>query len=172
MFADTVEAYNRLSPEFQKRLEGLKALHSSHDQAQRSRQSVGVVRRDPVNNIHPVVRVHPVTGQKSLFVNPNFTRKIVGFKEEESDALLEFLFNHIRSGHDFQLRASYEKDTVVVWDNRRVIHAAIFDWYDGSTGRHAVRVTPQAERPIEDLKDLNKEDVNNESGNTLYNNFY
>lgn len=171
LFADTDEAYDRLSSAFKQRLEGLQALHTSHDQAQSARSLNGVEKRDPVNNIHPLVRIHPVTGKKSLFVNPSFTRKIIGLKEEESDALLQFLFDHIRGGHDFQLRANYEKGTVVVWDNRRVVHSAIFDWNDGNAARHAVRVTPQAERPVELLSDLNKPSKNGDTGEYTYTTF-
>jgi sulfonate dioxygenase len=64
---------------------------------------------------HPVVRVHPVTGEKALYVNPNFTRHIVGFKTEESEYLLKFLYDHIAKGADFQIRATYKSGTVVVW---------------------------------------------------------
>ena len=64
---------------------------------------------------HPVVRQHPVTGEKALYVNPGFTRRIVGFKEEESEYLLKFLFDHIAKGADYHVRAPYEPGTVVVW---------------------------------------------------------
>lgn len=158
IFADTVEAYNRLSPEFQKRLEGLHALHSSVKQASNSSGYGGIQRRDPVEHIHPLIRVHPATGQKAIYVNKPFTRRIVELKQEESDYLLNFLYNHIESAQDLQLRASWEKDTVVVWDNRRLVHSAIIDW-DAPVSRHAVRVTPQAERPVENLEDLNKPEV-------------
>lgn len=57
-----------------------------------------MVRREPVETEHPVVRVHPVTGEKALFVNEGFTRSIVGFKQEESEFLLKFLFDHIAKG--------------------------------------------------------------------------
>lgn len=70
---------------------------------------------------------------------------------------MNFLYTHIESGHDFQLRAKWEPRSVVVWDNRRVVHSAIIDW-DEPVSRHAFRITPQAERPVEDLKDLNKEE--------------
>lgn len=171
LFADAVEAYNRLSPAFKERLDGLQVLHTSHDQAARSRVDKGVEKRDPVNNVHPLVRVHPVTGQKAIYVNGNFTRKIIGFKDEESDALLDFLFKHIGSSHDLQLRANYEKGTVVVWDNRRVVHSASFDWKDEDVARHAVRVTPQAEHPIAKLSDLNKHHKNNDTGDASYTSF-
>lgn len=158
IFADTVEAYKRLSPEFQKRLEGLHVLHTSGEQASNARTRGGVERRKPVSHIHPLIRTHPVTKEKIIFLNRPFSRKIVELKAQESDYLLNFLYNHIESGHDFQLRANWEPNSVVIWDNRRVVHSAIIDW-DEPVSRHAFRITPQAERPVEDLKDLNKEDL-------------
>ena len=71
VFADTVEAYNRLSPAFQERLHGLKVSHSSVQQVEASRSKGGIVRREPVTNAHPIVRTHPVTEEKALFVNPH-----------------------------------------------------------------------------------------------------
>lgn len=157
LFADMVEAYNRLSPAFKERLEGLKVLHTSRDQAISAKNRGGIQKRDPVSNIHPLVRVIPSTGEKALYVNPQFSERIIGLKEEESNYLLEFLFQHFASAHDLQARASYEPGTVVVWDNRRVTHSAIIDT---SEFRHCVRVTPTFERVIDNLKDLNKPDVN------------
>lgn len=69
VFVDQVEAYNRLSPAIKERLHGLKAVHSGFEQAENSRERGGVVRREPVTNEHPLVRTHPVTGEKALFVN-------------------------------------------------------------------------------------------------------
>lgn len=92
LFGNMVEAYNRLSPEFQKRLHGLSAIHSGHEQAQAAIARGSIYRREPVTTIHPIVRTHPATGEKALYVNPQFTRRIVGFKKEESDYLLKFLY--------------------------------------------------------------------------------
>lgn len=75
------------------------------------------------------------------------TRHIVGFKKEESDALLKFLYDHIAYGLDFQVRVKWEPKTVVVWDNRVTAHSALLDWDDGGR-RHLARITPQAERPF------------------------
>ncbi|WPH03474.1 Hypothetical protein R9X50_00635400 [Acrodontium crateriforme] len=148
LFANQAEAYKRLSPEFQKRLHGLKAVHSGHEQAASALARGSIVRREPVSNEHPVVRTHPVTGEKALYVNPQFTRRIVGFKKEESDYLLKFLYDHIALGADFQARVKWEAGTVIVWDNRVTSHSAILDWKDGSR-RHLARLTPRAERPFE-----------------------
>jgi len=147
-FVNQVEAYSRLSPAIKERLHGLKAVHSGFEQAQNSRDREGVVRREPVKNEHPLVRTHPVTGEKALFVNSGFTRSIVELKKEESDALLQFLFNHIGRGIDYQARVRWQPKTVVVWDNRVTAHSAILDWTTGER-RHLARITPQAERPYE-----------------------
>ncbi|KAH7923375.1 TauD-domain-containing protein [Leucogyrophana mollusca] len=147
LFASQVEAYNRLSPAFQQRLEGLYAVHSAVEQAEISRRRGGPVRREPVESVHPLVRRHPVTGEKALYVNQGFTRNIVGYKFEESENLLKFLYDHIAKGADFQIRATYQPGTVIVWDNRVTVHSATGD-FDTSIRRHAVRLTPQAEIPI------------------------
>lgn len=159
IFADVKEAYKRLSPAMQERLEGLHVLHTSVDQANGARQYGSVERRQPVSNIHPLIRVHPATKEKFIYVNKGFARRIVELKEQESQALLDFLYHHIELSHDLQLRANWEPNTVVVWDNRVVLHSAIVDW-DTSVSRHAIRVTPQAERPIANIDDLNKADLN------------
>lgn len=161
LFADSVEAYNRLSPHMQQMLEGLHVLHTSEDQASLQRQQGGVARRDPVTNIHPLVRQHPATGKKYLFFNREFSRKIIELKEEESHALLEFLYNHVESAHDLQLRAVWEPNTIVCWDNRLTIHTATgidelsTDEFGNPTIRLAVRASPQGERPVEHLSYLN-----------------
>ena len=150
VFTDTQEVYNRLSQEFKDRLKGLKAVHSAEEQADYSRKKGGVVRREPVKNAHPVVRTHPVTKKNSLFVNPQFTRYIEGFKKEESEYLLNFLYTLIGNAHEAQIRAKWEDGTVVVWDNRRAVHTGIADW-GGEQKRHLFRFTPQADVPTEEL---------------------
>lgn len=164
MFVNQAAAYKRLSPEFRKRLHGLKVVHSGKcpsqsllhaysssiavEQADNSKNRGGVVRRDPITSIHPLVRTHPATGEKALFINPQFSRRIAGYKKEESDFLLNFLYDHIAKGQDFQARVKWEKGTVVVWDNRVTAHSALLDWDDGAR-RHVARITPQAEAPFE-----------------------
>jgi len=148
LFGNMAAAYRRLSPEFQKRLHGLKAVHSGHEQVQAAVARGSVYRREPISTIHPIVRTHPATGEKSLYVNPQFTRRIVGFKKEESEYLLKFLFDHIALSADLQVRVKWDNGTVVVWDNRVAAHTALIDWTDGQR-RHLARLTPQAERPYE-----------------------
>ena len=73
VFVNQVEAYNRLSPAIKERLHGLKAVHSGFEQADFSKQRGGVVRREPIQNEHPLIRTHPATGEKALFVNGGCT---------------------------------------------------------------------------------------------------
>ncbi|KAI1653566.1 TauD-domain-containing protein [Daldinia decipiens] len=148
LFVNAAEAYNRLSPLFQERLHGLKATHSGIEQANASSARGGIRRREPVVNAHPIVRTHPATGEKALYVNPQFTRSIVGLKKEESDAILKFLYDHLAYGADFQARVKWEEGTVVVWDNRVTQHSALHDWKTGQR-RHLARITPQAEQPFQ-----------------------
>lgn len=74
------------------------------------------------------MRTHPVTKEKALYVNPEFTTRIVGFKKEESDALLNFLYDHVAKGADFHIRARYEPGTVAVW----VRHSASSHVYEAN----------------------------------------
>lgn len=154
LFSDSIEAFNRLSPSLQEYLSTLHVVHSSKEQAQNSKSQGGVQRRAPVTHIHPLVRVHPVLKKKSLFVNRSFSRRIVELKKPESDLLLKFLYGLVDNTHDLQLRANWEPGTVTIWDNRRVHHSAVIDWEE-PVSRHAFRITPHGERPVEDLKYLN-----------------
>ncbi|CDO92665.1 unnamed protein product [Kluyveromyces dobzhanskii CBS 2104] len=157
LFADGVEIFNRLSPSLQEYLSGLHAVHGLRpgSDAFSADASKKISRQEISDVVHPVVRVHPVLKTKSLFVNKAFTRKIVELKQAESDALLSFLYNVIDTAHDTQIRANWKPGSVVVWDNRRTYHAGIVDFDSKDSARHHVRVTPLAERPVEDLKYLN-----------------
>ena len=70
VFTNTAEAYNKLSPAFQQRLHGLEAEHSDVGLIEATRMKGGVVKREGATSVHPIVRTHPVTGEKSLFINP------------------------------------------------------------------------------------------------------
>ncbi|GAA6028511.1 hypothetical protein JCM8097_007257 [Rhodosporidiobolus ruineniae] len=148
-YCDMVGAYKHLSPSFRAYLETLSAVHSGVEQAEFSRKGNrgGIVKREPVETVHPVVRRHPVTGEKALFVNRQFTRRIVGLKQEESDAILNLLYTHIEKSADVQTRLRWRPRTAVLWDNRRCAHTAIVDFAAGGARRHGARITPQAERP-------------------------
>jgi taurine dioxygenase len=77
---------------------------------------------------HSVVRTHPVTGRKHLYVNRGFTRRIVGLNPSESDALLEFLYRHCEHPN-FQVRYEWTVGDVAIWDERPTMHFAVSDHY-------------------------------------------
>ncbi|KAF4772203.1 hypothetical protein N7455_009110 [Penicillium solitum] len=153
IISNMTRAFDRLSPSFRKRLEGLKAVHTTANPIMREIRDNGaesVLRRPITRTIHPVVVVHPVTKKKALFVNSSYTQSIVGWDEEESDYMLKFLFDHINRGHDFCCRVRYEPGTVVIWDQRVTQHSQTLDYSAGSR-RHAFRLTPLANVPIPSL---------------------
>jgi sulfonate dioxygenase len=137
----------------------LEAVHSGKEQAAGAAAEGYTVRRQDIEHIHPIIRTHPVTGWKALFVQPGFTRRIVGLNRHESDALLKLLYEHLAGGYDFHVRFKWTEDTVAVWDNRATSHAAIFDYIEHGK-RHGWRITTQAERPYYDAKSKSrKEDL-------------
>lgn len=81
----------------------------------------GLVRKDPVDTVHPLVRVHPVTGEKCLFFNGEFITKVQGLKQPEEQNILNFLMSHVVSGHDFQARVRWQPKTIVIFDNRSTL---------------------------------------------------
>ncbi|TFK57625.1 TauD-domain-containing protein [Heliocybe sulcata] len=156
LFTSQVSLLRTFSPQFRAFLKTLSAVHSGVEQANFSRSGKrgGVVRREPVEHVHPVIRRHPVTGEEALYVNRQFTRRIVGLKKEESETILKLLFDHIdRSGAN-QARIKWEPGTIVMWDNRVTAHSAILDYGESKETRHGVRITPQAERPVPALEGL------------------
>ena len=134
------------SPGFISYLEGLKALHSSDHQKKRAEMQGTYIRRPQTDYVHPVVRVHPVTGIKGLYVNPSYTQRIVGVPQHESDAILNIIWRRIEASPDLQVRVAWEPDTVVYWDNRLTWHTATGDYFPER--RHGLRATPRAEIPI------------------------
>ena len=85
---------------------------------------------DEYSNEHPVVRTHPETGKKILFVNWTYTKKINGMSKNESDEILKKIFEH-QARLELTCRFTWTENTVCIWDNRSVIHFAIADFYPG-----------------------------------------
>jgi len=131
-WANTYKAYEALSPAMRDFCEGLTALHDAdpHGHAEKTA-------------IHPVVRVHPETGRKSLFVNEHFTRRIVELSHQESDALLRFLTRWV-SNPSFTVRYRWSQGTIAMWDNRCTQHQVLND-FEGD--RVIQRVTVMGDLP-------------------------
>ncbi len=94
-------------------------------------------RNDHLPVVHPVIRRHPVTGRKLVYVNPNFTDRIKGLSRQESNALLTLLFARFQRP-EFQARLRWQKNTLAVWDNRATIHYALNDYGDQHRLLHRV----------------------------------
>jgi taurine dioxygenase len=133
-------AYNALSDGLKGLLDPLRAIHTGWPHGAKGpgpdvpvSRSIGMVRNDPSADrevVHPVVRVHPVTGRKALFVNPVYTQQFEGMTQDESRPLLQYLFDHSTKA-EFTCRLRWAPGTLAVWDNRCLLHLAIND-YDGS----------------------------------------
>lgn len=155
VFLDTREAYKRLSPVFQKFFETLTVVHSNYYQNKGAeiKGFVNKVKRDYFTE-HPLVRTHPVTGEKALYFSRGFIQRVKGVKPEESSAILNFLHNHVLNNPEFQVRATHKgtsHGTVIVWDNRIALHTAATDFLEHDTGpRHHYRLTVLGERPYFD----------------------
>jgi len=134
MFANQYQAYDALSPTMRKLLEGLRAVHSdigiAGPQASRNKLRSTKNRDDEgwreTRSTHPVVRTHPETGRKCLFVNASYTIGIEGMTAAEGKALLDFLLEH---GHrpEFTFRFRWQKGSIAFWDNRSTKHIALGD---------------------------------------------
>ncbi len=127
MWASMYAAWAGLSDAMQRLLSGLSALHDGGGFARIAKDEAQ--RKDLANRqtaVHPVVRTHPVTGRKGLFVNSVFTKHIVGMKPAESEALLRFLYRHVETP-DFSCRFRWRKDSLAMWDNRCTQHRVLAD---------------------------------------------
>jgi taurine dioxygenase len=146
LFASMYAAYEALSPRLQTYLEGLTALHSGERSYRRTNRLLGIDDRGRVfpQANHPVVRTHPVTGRKALYVNRGFTYRINEVSDEESEAILRYLYEHSERP-EFQVRFQWQPDSVAFWDNRCVQHLAIWDYFPRV--RSGSRVTIKGDRP-------------------------
>ncbi|MGE0675157.1 MAG: TauD/TfdA dioxygenase family protein [Methylibium sp.] len=147
LFASMHAAYEALSAPMKEFLGRLTATHSGDHVYRRTNALLGVDDRGKVfpRASHPVVRTHPVSGRKALFVNPGFTTHIDGLPTAESRALLDFLFAH-STQPAFQVRFRWQPHSVAFWDNRSVQHIAMWDYFPQV--RSGYRVTVKGDRPF------------------------
>ena len=151
LFVDAAAAYDALSDRMKAYLDGLRGANDPNV-ASRTIRKFSATGDLPESDgsagasvSHPVVRTHPVTGRKILFVNRGYTTHIQGVPSAEGDAVLDFLFEHLLQP-EFQLRWRWQKDDVAIWDNRAVQHYAVGDYGDKARVIH--RTTVEGEAPF------------------------
>ncbi len=150
LWASMTNAYNGLSYPMQGFLEGLTAIHDfSHgfkeslaEEGGRERLADVVAANPPV--LHPVIRTHPETGKKLIFVNSLFTTHIEGMRPKESEALLNFLFEHIETP-EYSCRFKWQEHSIAIWDNRSTQHKPINDYFPAH--RRLERITIDGDKP-------------------------
>jgi taurine dioxygenase len=153
LWSSSSAAYDALSEPVRRQLDGLTAQHSvaksfpaerwQNDPAFKERYERAVAKHPPVN--HPVVRTHPVSGRKGLFVNEGFTTHINELSSRESDTLLKFLYSHIAQP-EFTIRWRWSVDDIAFWDNRVTQHYAIADYLPERRTMH--RATVVGDKPF------------------------
>ena len=151
LFASQTLAYESLSPTMQRLLDGLVGISSS------AKADVSKTREDRIKSDgkeaapqefraeHPVVRTHPETGRKSLYVNVAHTAGIKGLSDEESAPLLKFLFAH-QVKPEFTCRFAWDANAIAFWDNRCVQHNPVNDYHGFRRVMH--RITLQGDKPV------------------------
>ena len=140
VWADLETAYDALSDYWKRFLSDLTATHISRRNMMASYQQFGaeilvqsLAKYPPIE--HPVIRTHPETGRKAIFVNELMTTSINGMSHHESEAVLQFLFQHTQKP-DYQVHLSWKKGTVAFWDNRCTMHRGIYDFGDNHRLMH------------------------------------
>ena len=148
-FTNLVAAYNALSPTMRSFVDGLRGVHRfapppGVDETPEYRE---LMRSRTLVSEHPIVRVHPETGESALFVSPSFLKSIVGLSARESQVLLEFLWEHVVRT-EFTVRFRWEPGSVAFWDNRATAHLAPRDIFDSDFDRQFYRVTLVGDVPF------------------------
>ncbi len=144
LFASMYAAYEALSEPLKRFLEPLTAMHEG-EHVYRGRYGVDDTGKTFPKAEHPVVRTHPVSGRKALYVNGGFTTRIVQLKRPESDTLLQFLYRHVETP-EFHCRFRWQVNSIAFWDNRCMQHHAMWDYYPQR--RHGHRVTIRGDKPF------------------------
>lgn len=157
LYADCTRAYDALSDVMKRMLDGLVAIHSAalpygtkglfaQEQAQQNDRTMKIIVSEEADKTfpHPLVRVHPVTGRKALYVSPTYTLGIEGMTRAESAAILGFLYAHMTKD-EFVYRHKWRENMLTMWDNRCTLHFAD-GGYDGHL-RVMHRTTVAGDRP-------------------------
>jgi taurine dioxygenase len=148
-FVNMYEAYDALPGDIKKRIEGLRARHVYQSKySERKLPHLAEERRKIASEsvVHPIVRTHPGTGRKAIYINPIRIEEIVGMSEHEALPLLDELFEHATE-EKFQYRHKWKAGDVVIWDNRCLMHKANGD-YPVIEVRYLYRVMLKGDRPV------------------------
>ncbi len=144
LFADMYQAFEKLSEPLQRLILGLTANHTPRAHYL---YTSGAKKYDELpTTAHPMVRVHPLTQRRALFVNEGFVSNINGLRAFESRAILRMIYDHVAYAVNIQCRVRWAPNTVVFWDNRCVQHYASFDYFPET--RLGYRITIRGERPV------------------------
>jgi taurine dioxygenase len=144
LFANMYLAYESLSAPIKKLLDGMTAIHDGEPYYRGRYDGVDDTGKVYPRAEHPIVRTHPVTGRKALFVNRTFTTRIVGLKKSESSAILEMLYRHVETP-EFAVRFKWRPNSIAFWDNRCAQHQAVWDYFPNK--RYGHRVTICGDKP-------------------------
>ncbi len=149
MWTNLAAAYDALSPTLRGFLDGLRAVHQFNPPpgVETSQEYEEKMRRNRLITEHPLIRVHPETGERVLYVSPSFLKSIVDVTPTESESLLALLKEHaVRP--EFTVRFKWEPGSIAFWDNRSVAHLAPRDIYASDFGREFYRVTLVGDIPV------------------------
>ena len=133
MFSNMEIAYETLDEEIKKKIEGKKAINSSLGAAafvDKYTEIEGNGNLDEYSNEHPIVRTHPETKKKILYVNSMYTKRIIDMDKKESDEILKKIFEH-QERLDFTCRFKWTENAVAIWDNRSTQHQGLTDFFPG-----------------------------------------
>jgi taurine dioxygenase len=150
-FCNMYLAYETLSGRMKELVETLRGVNESGDPGHWSDKYEGMHRlaNAPREATHPVVRVNPDTGRKSLYLSPAFTTRFEGMTVKESAPLIEFLYEHATQSH-FGCRLHWQKGSLALWDNRVSLHHAVADYFGEVTKHRRImrRATIEGEVPV------------------------
>ena len=153
IYANTCRAYETLSDSFRKTLDGLKATHSSRHvfgpqarYVQKGEDTAGRLGNNEAatqDSVHPLVITHPISGKKSIYVNPGFTTGIEGWNDAEAEPFLKILYDHIaKPEHTY--RFQWAPGSIAFWDNRATWHYAVNDYHGERRLMHRITIEGEA----------------------------
>ncbi|MEQ5842734.1 TauD/TfdA family dioxygenase [Paraburkholderia acidicola] len=148
-WTNLVAAYSKLSAPLRGFVDGLRGVHrfAPPSGAQGTDAFNAAVEQNTLVTEHPLVRVHPETGERALYVSPGFLKQIVGLTPRENQALLELLWEHV-TRPEFTVRFKWEAGSVAFWDNRTTAHLAPTDIFDLEFDRQLYRTTLVGDVPV------------------------